>query len=166
MVLSGNAVSRMGVARVVHIEERNVKLRGVHIKYPKCQCKTRLVTPGGRALEPLETQTVLDSVYGVAGILERLLERLREHFGGVEVSSLKFGPCQVSGDLGRALQASYDTTNELQVMLKVPRKCINFRVAVVVLAASDDIVIGLARIRFVTTWTYIMRAFHQRVSDA
>ena len=54
-------------------------------------------------MEPLGLQAVLDSASGVTDISERLLERLRKHFGGVDVSSLKSGPCQVSVADGRAL---------------------------------------------------------------
>ena len=54
------------------------------------------------SLEPLGLQAVLDSASGVMSISERLLKRLRRHFGGVDVSPLKSGPCQVSVADGRA----------------------------------------------------------------
>ena len=49
----------------------------------------------------------LDSASDVAGISERLLERLGNHFGGVAVSPLKSGPCQVLVADGRALKARH-----------------------------------------------------------
>ena len=75
---------------------------------------------GGKTLETFGLQAVLDSAFGVTDISERLLERLRRHLGGVDVSPLKSGPCQVSVADGRALTARYQTTDDLQVTLQAP----------------------------------------------
>ena len=84
-------------------------------------------------------QAVLDNASGVTGISDRLLERLRKHFGGADVSLLKSGPCQVSVAHGRALKAWYQTTDDLQMTLQTPHGCISFRVAFVILSGSDDV---------------------------
>ena len=62
-------------------------------------------------------QAVLDSAFYVTGISECLLERLREHFGGVEVSPLRSGSCQVSVADNHALEARYHTIDTLQETL-------------------------------------------------
>ena len=79
----------------------------------------------------LGLQAVLDSASGVTGISEHLLERLRKHFGGVDVLPLKSGLCQVSVADGRALKAWYQTTDGMQVTLQAPHGRISFRVAFV-----------------------------------
>ena len=62
---------------------------------------------------PLGCQAVLGSASGVMGISERLLEKLRKHFGGVDVSPLISGPCKVSVTGGHALKALCPTTDDL-----------------------------------------------------
>ena len=71
----------------------------------KYHCRAQLVARGGKTMEPLGLQAVLDSASGVTGISEHLLERLRKYFGGKDVSPLKSRPCQVSVADGRALKA-------------------------------------------------------------
>ena len=63
----------------------------------------------------------MDSASDVTGVSECLLEWLRKHFGGVDVSPLKSGPCQVSIANGGALKARYQTTNDLKVILQALR---------------------------------------------
>ena len=70
--------------------------KGVDIEPLRYHCGTQLVARGGKTLEPLGLQAVLYSASGVTGTSKRVLERLRRHFGGVDVSPLKSGPCQVS----------------------------------------------------------------------
>ena len=114
-------------------------------------------------MEPLGLQAVLDSTSGVTGISERLLERLRQHFGGLDVSPLKSGPCQVSVADGRALKARYQTTNDLQVTLQAPHGRISFRVAFVILPGSNDVMITGSKTLRESLDIDIMQAFHQRV---
>ena len=64
-------------------------------------------------MEPLGLQDLLYSAYGVRGISERLLNRLREHFGGVNISLLTSGPCQVTVADGRVLEAWYQKMDDL-----------------------------------------------------
>ena len=104
LIPSGDA-ERICGTRGVDIEERSGGAKGVDIKPLKYHCGAEMVARGGKALEPLGLQAVLDSASGVIGISERLLERLRRHFGGVDVSPLESGPCQVSVADGRALTA-------------------------------------------------------------
>ena len=95
LIPSGD-VEQICVTRGVDIEERSGGAKGVDIEPLRYHCGAELVARGGKTLEPLGLQAVLDSASGVTGISERLLERLRRHFGGVDVSPLKSGPCQVS----------------------------------------------------------------------
>ena len=111
------------------------------IELLKYHCGAELVARGGKTMEPLGLQAVLDSASGVTGISERLLERLRKHFGGVDVSPLKYGPCQVSVAGGRALKAWYQTTDDLQVTLQAPHGRISFRAVSVILTGLDDVMI-------------------------
>lgn len=80
--MTATHAGKLGRRKVVG---RKGKARDVLIEYLKYHCGTGLVAPGGQTLEPLGLQAVLDSVSGVTGILERLLEGLREHFGGGKV---------------------------------------------------------------------------------
>ena len=82
-------------ARGMGIEERSGGAKGVGIEPLKYHCGAELVARGGKTMEPLGLQTVLNSAAsGVTCISERLLERLRKHFGGgVDVSPLTSGPC-------------------------------------------------------------------------
>ena len=107
----------------------------------KYHCGAELVARGGKTMEPLGLQAVPDSTSGVTGISERLLERLRNQFGGVDVSPLKSGPCQVSVVDGRALKARYQTTGDLQVTLQAPHGRISFRVGFVIWPGTDDVMI-------------------------
>ena len=111
------------------IEDRSGGAKGVDIEPLRYHCGAELVACDGKTLEPFGLQAVLDSASGVTGISERLLKRLRRHFGGVDVSPLKSGPCQVSEADGRALTARYQTTDDLQVTLQAPHGRISFRVA-------------------------------------
>ena len=110
-------VERICVTRGVDIEERSGGAKGVDIKPLKYHCGAEMMARGGKTLEPLGLKVVLDSAFGVTGFSEHLLERLRRHFGGVHVSTLESGPCQVSMADGRALTARYQTTDDLQVTL-------------------------------------------------
>ena len=112
LIPSGD-VERIGVTRGVDIEERSGGVKGVENEPLKYHCGTERVARGGKTMGPLGLQAVLDSASGVTGISERLLERLRKHFGGVDVSPLKSGPCQVSVADGRTLKARYQTTDDL-----------------------------------------------------
>ena len=85
-------VERIGATREMDIEERIGGAKGVDIKPLKHHCGAEQVACGGRTMEPVGFQAVLDSISGDTGISERLLERLRKHFGGVDVSLLKSGP--------------------------------------------------------------------------
>lgn len=76
--------------------ERKSVVRGVYIESIKYHGVTEQVTPRSQTIEPPGLQAVLDSAVGVTGISKRLMERLRDHFSGVEVSPLKSGPCQVA----------------------------------------------------------------------
>ena len=49
----------------------------------KYHCGAELVARGGKTMEPLGLQAVLDSASGVMGISERLMEPMRKQFGGV-----------------------------------------------------------------------------------
>ena len=89
-------------------------------------CGVELVARGGKTLEPLGLQAVLNSSSGVTGISERLLERLRIRFGGVDVSTLESAPCQLSVADGRALTARYQTTDDPKVTLQAPHGRISF----------------------------------------
>ena len=102
LIPSGD-VERIGVTRGVDIEERSGGVKGVDIEPLKYQCGAKLVARGGKRMEPLGLQAVLDNASGVTDISECLLERLKKHFGGVDVSPLKSGPCRVSVADGRAL---------------------------------------------------------------
>ena len=88
-------VERICVTRGVEIEERSGGAKGMDIEPLTYHCGAELVARGGKTLEPLGWQAFLDSASGVTGNLERLLERLRRHIGGIDVSLLKSGPCQV-----------------------------------------------------------------------
>ena len=116
-------------------------------------------------MEPFGLQAVLDSASGVTGISERLLGRLRRHFGGVDVSPLKSGPCQVSVADGLALMARYQTTDDLQVTLQDPHGCISFRGAFVILPGSDDVMIIGSKTLSESLDIDIVQAFHQQVSQ-
>ena len=59
----------------------------------RLHCGAELVARGGKIMELLGLQAVLDSASGVTDISEHLLEPLRKHVGGVNVSPLKSGPC-------------------------------------------------------------------------
>ena len=126
LIPSGD-VEQIYVTRGVDIEKRSGGTKGVNIEPLRYHSGAELVTRGGKTLEPLGLQAVLDSASGVTGISERLLERLRRQFGGVDVSPLKFGPCQVSVADGRALTPRYQTTDDLQVTLQAPHGRISFR---------------------------------------
>ena len=85
-------VERIGVTRGVDIEERSVGAKAVDIGPLKYHCEAELVALGGKTtMEPLGLQAVLDSAFSVTCISERLLERQRKHFGGVDASPLKYG---------------------------------------------------------------------------
>ena len=90
-----DSVRGHGVTRGVDIEERSGGEKRVDIKPLKYHCRAKLMARGGKTMEPLRLQAVPDSASGVTSISERLLERLRKQFGGVDVSPLKSGPCQV-----------------------------------------------------------------------
>ena len=164
LIPSGD-VEQICVTRGVNIEERSGGAKGVDIEPLRYHCGAELVARGGKALEPLGLQAVLDSASGVTGISERLLERLRRHFGGVDVSPLKSGPCQVSVADGRALTARYQTTDDLQVTLRAPYGRISFRVAFVILPGSDDVMIIGSKTLRESLDIDIVQAFHQRVSQ-
>ena len=164
LIPSGD-VEQICVTRGVNIEERSGGAKGVDIEPLRYHCGAELVARGGKTLEPLGLQAVLDSASGVTGISERLLERLRRHFGGVDVSPLKSGPCQVSVADGRALTARYQTTDDLQVTLRAPHGRISFRVAFVILPGSDDVMIIGSKTLRESLDIDIVQAFHQRVSQ-
>ena len=134
-------VGRIGVARGVDIEKRSCETKGVDIEPLKYRCGAELVARGGKPMEPLGLQAVLDSATGVTGILDYLLERPRKHFDGVDVSPLKSGPCQVSVANCCALKARYRTTDDLEVTLQALHGRIRFRVTFVVLLGSYDVMI-------------------------
>ena len=164
LIPSGD-VERIGVTRGVDIEERSDGAKGVDIELLKYHCGAELVARGGKTLESLGLQAVLDGASGDAGISERLLERLRRHFGsGVDVSPLKFGPCQVSVADGRALMARYQTTDDPQVTLQAPHGRISFRVAFVIFPGSDDVMIVGSKTLRESLDINIVQAFHQWVS--
>ena len=164
LIPSGD-VEQIRVTRGVDIEERSGGAKGVDIEPLRYHCGAELAARGGKTLEPLRMQAVLDSASGVTGISERLLERLRRHFGGVDVSPLKSGPCQVSVADGRALTARYQTTDDLQVTLRAPHGRISFRVAFVILPGSDDVMIIGSKTLRESLDIDIVQAFHQRVSQ-
>ena len=116
-------------------------------------------------MEPLGLQAVLDSASGVTGISERLLERLRRHFGGVDVSPLKSGPCQVPVADGRALTARYHITDDLKVTLQSLHGRISFQAAFVILPGSDDVMITGSKTLNESLDINIVQAFHQRISQ-
>ena len=89
-ILSG-CVEQIGVTRGVDIEERRGGAKGVDIEPLKHHCGAELVARGGKTMEPLGLQAVHDSAPGVTGTSERLLEKLRKHFGVVNVSLLTSG---------------------------------------------------------------------------
>ena len=151
--------------RGVDIEKRNGGVKGVDIEPLKYHCGAELVARGGKILEPLGLQAVLDSASGVTGISQRTLERLRRDFGGVDVSPLTSGPCQVSVADGRALKARYQTTDNLQVTLQAPHGRISFRVAFVILPGSNDIMIIGSKALRESLDTDIVQAFHLWVSE-
>ena len=108
----------------------------------------------------------LGSASGITSISERLLERLRKHFGGVNVSPLKSRPCQVSVADDHALKARYQTTDDLQVSLQAPHGRIRFRVAFVILPGSDDVMIICSKtLRESLDNIDVVQALHQRVSE-
>ena len=164
LIPSGD-VERICVTRGVDIEERSGGAKGVDIEPLRYHCGAELVARRGKALEPLGLQAVLDNASGVTGISERLLERLRKHFGGVDVSPLKSGPCQVSVADGRVFTARYQTTDDLQVTLQAPHGRISFRVAFVILPGSDDVMIIGSKTLRESLDIDIVQAFHQRVSQ-
>ena len=164
LIPSGD-VEGICVTRGVDIEERSDGAKGVDIEPLMYHCGAELVTRGGKTLKPLGLQAVLDSASGVTGISERLLDRLRKHFGGVDVSPLMSGPCQVSVADGRALTARYQTTDDLQVTLQVPHGRISFRVAFVILPGSDDVMIIGSKMLRESLDIDIVQAFHQRLSQ-
>ena len=129
LIPSGD-VERICVTRGVDIEGRSGGVKGVDIDSLKYHCGAEMVARGGKALEPLGLQAVLESASGVTGISERL----RRHFGGVDISPLESGPCQVSVADGRALTARYQTTDGLKVILQAPHGRISFRMTSVLLA--------------------------------
>ena len=108
---------------------------GVDMEPLQYHCGADLVVPGGVTLAPLGLKAVLDSASGVTGMSESLLGQLREHFGGVEVSPLPSGECQVLVADGRAIQARYQT-QEMQVTLQAGHCRLSFMVAFVVLPGS------------------------------
>ena len=118
----------------VDIEERSGGVKKVNIEPLKYHCGAELLARGGQTMESLGLRALLDSASGVTGILERLLEWLRKQNGGLDVSPLKSGRCQVSVADGRALTARYKTTKDLQVTLQAPHGHISFRVAFVIFA--------------------------------
>ena len=75
------------------------------------------------------------------GYFRALAGAVEKQFGGVDVSPLKFGPCQVSMAAGRVLKARYQTTDNLQVTLHALHGHISFRVAFVIIPDSDDVMI-------------------------
>ena len=164
LIPSGD-VERICVTRGEGIEERSGGAKGVDIEPLRYHFGAELVARGGKPLEPLGLQVVLDSASDVRGISERLLEGMRRHFGGVDVSSLKSGPCQVSVADGRALTAQYQTTDDLQVTLHAPHGRISFRVAFVILPGSDDVMIIGSKTLRESLDIDIVQAFHQRVSQ-
>ena len=66
---------------------------------------------------------------------------------------------------GRALEARYQTTDDLQVTLQAPRGRINSRVAFVILPDSDDVMIIGSKTLRESLDIDIVQAFHQRVSE-
>ena len=154
LIPSGD-VERICVTRGVDIEERSGGAKGVDLEPLRCHCGAERVARGGKTLEPLGMQAVPDSASGVTCISERLLERLRRYFGGVDVSPLNSGPCQVSVADGRALTARYQTTDDLQVTLQARHGHISFRVAYVILPGSDDVMIIGSKTLFESLDIYI-----------
>ena len=132
----------------------------------KYHCGAELVTRGGKKMEPLGLQAVLDSASGVIGISERVLERLKKHFGGVNIWPLKSGPCQVSVADGRALKTRwYQTTDDLQITLQASHGRISFRVAFVILPGSDVVMIIGSKTLRESLDIDIVQDFHQWVSE-
>ena len=164
LIPSGD-VERICLTRGVDIEEHRDGAKGVGIEPLKYHCGAELVARGSKTMKPLVLQAVLDSASGVTGISERLLERLRKPFGGVDVSPLKSRPCQVSVADGRALKARYQTTDDLEVILQAPHGRIRFRVAFVILPGSDDVMIIGAKTLRESLDTDIVQAFHQWVPE-
>ena len=164
LIPSGD-VERIVVTRGADIEDYSGGVKGVDIEPLKYHCGAELVTRGGKTMESLGLQAVMDSASGVTDISERLLERLRKHFWGEDVSPLKSGPCQVSVADGRAFNAQYQTTDDLQVTLQAPHGRITFRAAFVILPGSDDVMIIGSKTLRESLGTYIGQAFHQRVSE-
>ena len=82
LIPSGD-VERIDLTRGADIEECSGGVKGVDIEPLKYHCGSELVARGGKTMEPLGLQVVLDSASGVTGISERLLEWLRNHFGDV-----------------------------------------------------------------------------------
>ena len=107
----------------------------------KYHCGAELVARGGKTVESLGLQAVLDSASGVTGYFRAPAGAAEKTFCGVDVSPLKYGPCQVSVADGRALKARYQTTDDLQVTLQAPHGHISFRVDFVILPGSDDVMI-------------------------
>ena len=142
-------------------------VKGVDIEPLKYHCGAEPVARGGETMQPLGLQAVLNSASGVSNIPERLLERLRKHFKGVDVPPLKPGPCQVSVVDGRALKARYQTTDDLQVTLhsSAPHGRISFRETFVVLPGPDDVMIIGSKTLRESLNIDIVQAFHQRVSE-
>ena len=163
-LISSGDVERIGVIRGVDIEERSGGAKGVDVEPLRYHCGAELVARGGKTMEPLGLQEGLDGAYVVTGILERLLERLRSHFDSVDVSLLKSEPCQVSVADGRALKARYQTMDDLQVTLQAPHGRISFRVSVVILPGSDDVMIMGPKTLRESLDIDTVQAFHQRVS--
>ena len=129
LIPSGD-VERVGcVTQGVDIEERSGGVKGVGREPLKYHCGAELVARGGKTIESLGLQAVLDSTPGVMCISERLLEWLRKQVGGVHASPLKSEPCQVSVADDRALKTRYQTTDYRQVTLQAPHGRISFRVA-------------------------------------
>ena len=161
LIPSGD-VERIGETRGMRIKERNGGAKGVDIEPLKYHFGAEVVARGGKTTKPLGLQAVLDSASGVTGISERLLERLRNHFGGVDVSPLTSGPCQVSVADGRAFKERYQTTDDLQVTLHVPHGHLTLRVAFVVLPGSDDVTIIGSKTLRESLDIDIVQTFHQR----
>ena len=147
------------------IEERSGGVKGVDIEPLKYHCGVKLVARDGKTMEPLGLQAVLESTSGVTGISERLLEQLRKHFEGVDVSPLESGSCQVSVADGRALTARYQSTDDLQVTLQAPHGRMSLKVAFVILPGSDDVMIIGSKTLRESLAIDIVQAFHQRVSE-
>ena len=138
-LIPSGGVERIGVTRGMDIRELSGGPKAVDIELLNYHCGAELVARGGKTMEPLGLQAVLDSASGVTCISERLQERLGLKNGGADVSPLKSRPCQVSVADGRALKARYQTTDDLQMTLQAPHGRISFRVAFPTLPGSDYI---------------------------